>query len=297
MRGYSTMSDEERQSILQQHNSVYNGYATLNPNSNMTPLTVGNYANDTGGITVNNRGEISTYKNFAINEDLGAEKILPPNPADIAAHQEIEEDVNDYSPISYVKKVMSGKMSIEDAIKETGMPFILLSNIAKKLSGNPLNIKEIEDDDTNYSEEDPAFNYNSGGPEQFEPTPSDMDPYDEDFQAIQNMFDYEDIKGNGDTGADMMALQKHMDSEFSGKEDMSGEDKAYNFQSDGGNVDVYGGEDDVSESDGETCEQCGMNEEVCKCNMYEAVDEDLVELVKKEKDKISEMFQRFNRFN
>ena len=76
MRGYSTMSDEERQSILQQHNSVYNGYATLNPNSNMTPLTVGNYANDTGGITVNNRGEISTYKNFAINEDLGAEKIF-----------------------------------------------------------------------------------------------------------------------------------------------------------------------------------------------------------------------------
>ena len=40
-----------------------------------------------------------------------------------------------------------------------------------------------------------------------------------------------------------------------------------------------------------------MNEEVCKCNMYEAVDEDLVELVKKEKEKISEMFQRFNRFN
>jgi hypothetical protein len=89
------MSDAERQSILQQHNSIYNGYAALQPKGNMTPLTVGNYAQDTGGITVNNKGEISTYKNFAINEDLGPEKVLPPNPADIEAHQEIEEGIND----------------------------------------------------------------------------------------------------------------------------------------------------------------------------------------------------------
>ena len=115
MRGYSTMSDEERQSILQQHNSVYNGYATLNPNSNMTPLTVGNYANDTGGITVNNRGEISTYKNFAINEDLGAEKILPPNPADIAAHQEIEEDVNRvFSQLKKTAEELDRQIGVEE---------------------------------------------------------------------------------------------------------------------------------------------------------------------------------------
>lgn len=294
MRGYSLMSDAERQSILQQHNSIYNGYAALQPKGNMTPLTVGNYAQDTGGITVNNKGEISTYKNYAINEDLGPEKVLPPNPADIAAHQEIEEDINDYSPISYVKKVLNGEMSIEDAIEETGIPFVTLSRLARKLTGKSINIREIETDDTNYDEEDPAFNYKSGGPEQFSPTPSDLDPYDEDLQAIQNMFDYEDIMGNGDTGADMMALQKHMDSEYSGKEDLSGEDKAYNFVSDGGNVDVYG---DMNEEGGAMCEQCGMNEEVCECGMYESIDEDLVESVKKEKQKITEMFQRFNKFN
>jgi hypothetical protein len=260
----------------------------------MTPLTVGNYAQDTGGITVNNKGEISTYKNFAINEDLGPEKVLPPNPADIEAHQEIEEGINDYSPISYVKKVLNGEMTIEDAIEETGIPFVTLSRLAKKLTGKSINIREIETDDTNYDEEDPAFNYKSGGPEQFSPTPSDLDPYDEDLQAIQNMFDYEDIMGNGDTGADMMALQKHMDSEYSGKEDLSGEDKAFDFVSGGGNVDVYG---DMNEEGGAMCEQCGMNEEVCECGMYESIDEDLVESVKKEKQRITEMFQRFNKYN
>lgn len=285
MRGYSIMSDAERQSILQQHNSIYNGYAALQPKGNMTPLTVGNYAQDTGGITVNNKGEISTYKNFAINEDLGPEKVLPPNPADIEAHQEIEEGINDYSPISYVKKVLNGEMTIEDAIEETGIPFVTLSRLAKKLTGKSIDIREIETDDTNYDEEDSAFNYKSGGPEQFEPTPSDLDPYDEDLQAIQNMFDYEDIMGNGDTGADMMALQKHMDSEYSGKEDLSGEDKAFDFVSGGGNVDVYG---DMNEEGGAMCEQCGM---------YESIDEDLVESVKKEKQRITEMFQRFNKYN
>jgi hypothetical protein len=288
------MSDAERQSILQQHNSIYNGYAALQPKGNMTPLTVGNYAQDTGGITVNNKGEISTYKNFAINEDLGPEKVLPPNPADIEAHQEIEEGINDYSPISYVKKVLNGEMTIEDAIEETGIPFVTLSRLAKKLTGKSIDIREIETDDTNYDEEDSAFNYKSGGPEQFEPTPSDLDPYDEDLQAIQNMFDYEDIMGNGDTGADMMALQKHMDSEYSGKEDLSGEDKAFDFVSGGGNVDVYG---DMNEEGGAMCEQCGMNEEVCECGMYESIDEDLVESVKKEKQRITEMFQRFNKYN
>jgi hypothetical protein len=295
MRGYSIMTDAERQSILQQHATQYNGYAVKQNTSNLTPLTVYDAAGDKEGLTVNNVGKVTTYKNFAINENLGSEKILPPNPADIEAHQEIDEDINDYSPISYVKKVLAGKMSVEDAIEQTGMPFMLLSKIAKNLTGKPIDIKEIESGDTNYDEEDPAFNFKTGGPEQFEPTPSDIDPYNEDLQAIQNMFDYEDIMGNGDTGQDMMDLQKHMDSEFSGKENMSGEDKAYNFTSGGGDVDVYG--EEVTEEKGHVCEQCGMNEEVCECGMWESVDEDIVESVKKEKEKITEMFNRFNRFN
>ena len=101
-----------------------------------------------------------------------------------------------------------------------------------------------------------------------------------DLEAIQNMFDYEDIMGNGDTGEDMMALQSKMDGEFSGKEKLGGEKKAFDFDSEGGNVDVFGEE--------EMCEQC---------ETYEEVDDEIKESFMEQKQKIVEMFNRFNKFN
>ena len=68
MRGYSTMSDEDRQSILKQHATVYDGYAVGNVQSNMTPLTVYDAARDKEGITVNGKGDVKTYTNHNINE-------------------------------------------------------------------------------------------------------------------------------------------------------------------------------------------------------------------------------------
>ena len=68
MRGYSTMSDEDRQSILKQHSTVYDGYATGNVSSNMTPLTVYDDAGDKEGITVDNLGNVKTYRNHNVNE-------------------------------------------------------------------------------------------------------------------------------------------------------------------------------------------------------------------------------------
>jgi hypothetical protein len=68
MRGYSTMSDEERNSILQQHSAFYNGYAIGNIPSGPQPLLQDEGPTDSQGITVNNRGEVSTYKNHLVNE-------------------------------------------------------------------------------------------------------------------------------------------------------------------------------------------------------------------------------------
>ena len=68
MRGYSTMSDEDRQSILKQHSTVYDGYATGNVSSNMTPLTVYDAAGDKEGVTVDNLGNVKTYRNHNVNE-------------------------------------------------------------------------------------------------------------------------------------------------------------------------------------------------------------------------------------
>ena len=45
------------------------------------------------------------------------------------------------------------------------------------------------------------------------------------------------------------------------------------------------------------CEQCGMTESLCECWMKEEVEEDLQESFKKEKERITEMFNRFKKYN
>jgi hypothetical protein len=60
---------EERENILDQHKKLYDGYVTkYNKESNMTPLYVQDFANDKGGITVSNKGNVTQYKNIGINE-------------------------------------------------------------------------------------------------------------------------------------------------------------------------------------------------------------------------------------
>jgi hypothetical protein len=63
------MTNEERNNILDQHKEVYDGYLTsyIQP-SNEQPLYVQDFANDKEGITVNNKGEVTTYRNMNINE-------------------------------------------------------------------------------------------------------------------------------------------------------------------------------------------------------------------------------------
>jgi hypothetical protein len=62
------MTNEERNNILDQHKEVYDGYVTNYAQPSQQPLYVQDYANDKGGINVNNRGEVSTYSNLRINE-------------------------------------------------------------------------------------------------------------------------------------------------------------------------------------------------------------------------------------
>jgi len=62
------MSDEDRQSILKQHATIYDGYAVGNVPTNMTPLTVYDAAGDKEGVTVDMNGNVKTYRNHGINE-------------------------------------------------------------------------------------------------------------------------------------------------------------------------------------------------------------------------------------
>jgi hypothetical protein len=64
------MTNEERNNILDQHKHVYDGYVTNYASNNEQPLYVQDFANDKGGITMNNKGEVTTYKNLGINESV-----------------------------------------------------------------------------------------------------------------------------------------------------------------------------------------------------------------------------------
>ena len=72
MRAYFlNISEEERKSIREKQRSIYDGYQTMEPKMNKeTPLTVENLALDEIGITVNNKGEVSGYKNKGINKPM-----------------------------------------------------------------------------------------------------------------------------------------------------------------------------------------------------------------------------------
>jgi len=75
MRGYfglGQLSASEKQDILNQHKSLYNGYQTMQPQvSNTQPLYVYDAAGDKDGFVVNNRGEVKKYTNMGINESAG----------------------------------------------------------------------------------------------------------------------------------------------------------------------------------------------------------------------------------
>jgi hypothetical protein len=63
------MSQQEKENILDQHKHLYDGYVTkYNQESNQYPLYVQDLANDKGGITINNKGNVKTYTNVGINE-------------------------------------------------------------------------------------------------------------------------------------------------------------------------------------------------------------------------------------
>jgi len=67
---FLNISEEERKSIQEKQRSLYDGYKTLQPEGNMTPLNVENLAMDSDGVTVNNKGEVSKYKNTDINKPM-----------------------------------------------------------------------------------------------------------------------------------------------------------------------------------------------------------------------------------
>jgi len=63
------MSQAEKNNILDQHKTIYDGFVTqFGQTSNTQPLYVQDYANDKGGFVVSNKGNVKPYTNMGINE-------------------------------------------------------------------------------------------------------------------------------------------------------------------------------------------------------------------------------------
>lgn len=64
------MTQAEKNNILDQHKTIYDGFVTQYGQQKEQPLYIQDYANDKGGITLNNKGDVKTYTNMKINEDV-----------------------------------------------------------------------------------------------------------------------------------------------------------------------------------------------------------------------------------
>ena len=63
------MTNEEKNNILNQHKTIYDGYVTeYGQQTNKQPLYVQDYANDKVGLVVSNKGVVKPYTNMGINE-------------------------------------------------------------------------------------------------------------------------------------------------------------------------------------------------------------------------------------
>ena len=64
-------TNEERSNILDQHKKLYDGLQTMQSQmKNPMDLYVQDFANDKEGITVNSKGDVKTYTNTKIHEQL-----------------------------------------------------------------------------------------------------------------------------------------------------------------------------------------------------------------------------------
>jgi len=67
----SRLSQDEKNDILAQHRTLYDGYRTIQSSvSNEQPLYVQDFAKDKVGAVVNNKGVVKPYTNMGINEQV-----------------------------------------------------------------------------------------------------------------------------------------------------------------------------------------------------------------------------------
>lgn len=193
-------NDSEKENILSQHNTPYNGYASLAQNpSNITPLTVQDFAKDKQGMTVGNNGRVQGFTNMGINEQMYGQRL------------DVEQDLDPKAGFDYVQ----GSSNDEDTFE----------GMHKKLYK-----KKVKEQ---YDEVDPAYDFDTDGPEEFN-AKMDFDTINQQYQSQQDALDYESQHDTDPEARDMVSrMVKMMNREYDGQEKMDGESNSYDFVSGG----------------------------------------------------------------
>ena len=218
-----TPTNEERESILSLHNKPYDGFATLQSQNNLTPLSVQDHRLDQQGMTLSNTGKIKGFSNVGINESTHKNMCEQ-------CGGTMKEDVCEQC--GSVNEQMYGQdlYDSEDLDPSAGFDYIEgSSNDVDTFEGMHKNLYKEQ-----YDEVDPEYDFMSGGPVDFE---DDNDPnkgLEDEYEQQQDELDYESQHDWDPEARQMIAnLDHQMDDEYSGEEEYDGEKSAYNFVSGG----------------------------------------------------------------
>ena len=230
------ISDQERQNILDKHKEVYNGYQTLNPSpvSNNQPLYTQDLANDKNGLTVNNKGEVTRYKNMGINESVEEATMceqcgLTESKCKCGVNEELDEEMCEQGCSDVTEQVDDFSQGIKS----------LADNIIKSQEFNDL---ISNTDPAEFSDEfEFADNLISWSLSDYEDSPF----YDELYDYIKDVhsedfFDaYRVVMGDEFDDDTLDIDYEEMDEDIDDGEVASDVEPAYQFQSHGPE-DVYG---------------------------------------------------------
>ena len=291
------VTPEERENILNKHKEVYNGYRTLNPSpvANEQPLYVQDFANDKGGMVVNNKGEVKAYTNMGINE---SRKRKPYLVDEEMKEGEVDEffyfDVEDEE--TKEKKQKERQQDLDSALSIFGKKDD--EEIDEEMCEQCGEMEEDLDMGDVASSVEPAYEFQSHGPEDVYGTLKDYDsehPH-HDYDSMEDVERYDpsdDLSSMFGDLSDGMAF---------------GGGPSDTFQHDAGDVDREGdeglGQDTENDMDLSmikspyTFSSDGAEEgdDYSEFNVEEEVDEDLKESFSKQRNLTLEMFQRMGKF-
>jgi len=316
--GIGQLSAAEKSDILDQHRSLYNGYQTMQPQvSNTQPLYVYDPAGDKDGLVVNNKGEVKKYTNFGINEQVEKKSMcecggeMYEGECMECGSTEMYEETGHLDDI-YKEKDLNLSHGDFDYVEGGGNDYGTFEGMHKNLykeddvidddgfEDEELETDELDEQGGNAPDMDtdsvePAYDFDSNGPLDVYP----VNEYDNDddfkFEPMESAWANEEID----------------EVDISGSQGIYGDmDPAYDFDSDGpGSAGPYQtfsynedeDEDDSFEFDFDEFDPRDKSWEEIKAHTgdddWSEIDEDIMEDFTIQKNKISEMFNRMNRYN